>query len=283
MNLINISDSNYQLTIIESIQDNYSCHCKAWLRWLRAGNQEINSESIRDYFKHLETAGYKAKSISVMRQAVKKRVRQLFKEANIDFRMKLEAELKEIDQDIKPPKINTEHIQKNKIISEQEFKELLQACRTDKQRAFIRFLNMTACRVSEMTGIKLTDCSEQGNHVLITVLGKGKKSREVEISKPLYNSILELFQGEKYLFETAGGKPYQTDYISKQIKKIGALIGRKISAHTLRHTWATYTIRKYPDKIQAISLYMGHSDIATTLKMYNHSELNTDEKLGMTA
>lgn len=283
MNLINISDNNYQLTIIESIQDNYSCHCKAWLRWLRAGDQAINAESIREYYKHLETAGYRAKSISVMRQAVKKRVRQLFKDAPIEFRMKLEAELKEIDQDIKPPKINSEHIEKNKILTEQEFKELLQACRTDKQRAFIRFLNMTACRVAEMTGIKLTDCSDQGDHVLISVLGKGKKQRNVIIDKPLYNSIQELFQGEKYLFETAGGKPYQTDYISKQIKKIGALIGRKISAHTLRHTWATFTIKKYPDKIQAISLYMGHADIATTLKMYNHSELNTDEKLGMIA
>ena len=96
-------------------------------------------------------------------------------------------------------------------------------------------------------------------------------------TKNIYNFIIQTFQGKKYLVETSTGKRYQNDYISKQIKKIGKLIGRKISAHNLRHTWFTNKIKENPADIKAISVYGGHSDVSITLNMYHHTVLTNEQ------
>lgn len=275
--LMTIDETSYQLKQLSQIKDNYSNQCRHWVKWIESNGKEINRDSIKEYFEHLDTAGYKAKSINVMRQAVKKRVRQLFKDTGIEFKMRLDAELKEIDQECKAPKINSEQIETDKVLSKQDYKEVLNKCRSDRQKTFIMFLFITGCRVNELTGITLSDCNDQGDYFIISVMGKGKKARNVRIDKDLYNYIVKTYQSKKYLFETTTGKRYQNDYISKQIKKIGVLIGRKISAHSLRHSFVTGAIKAHPDKIDAISRYVGHSDVSITISMYNHTSLSNED------
>lgn len=282
MELILATNTSYQLQQLSQIKDNYTAQCKHWIKWVMGNNKEINSETIREYFLFLDNAGYKAKSINVMRQAVKKRVRQLFNNADTEFKMKLEHTLKEIDQEIKKPKVNSETVEIDKVLSKQEYKDILNKCRSNRQRAFIMFLFQTGCRVNELTGITLSDCNDQGEYIKISVTGKGKKERAVRIDTDLFNFIQHTFQGKTYLFETGPGKRYQNDYISKQIKKIGVLIGRKISAHSLRHSFATNMIKTYPEKIDSISKYMGHSDISITLNMYHHTQLSNSELFSLT-
>lgn len=282
MELILATNTSYQLQQLSQIKDNYTAQCKHWIKWVTGNNKEINSETIREYFLFLDNAGYKAKSINVMRQAVKKRVRQLFNNADTEFKMKLEHTLKEIDQEIKKPKVNSETVEIDKVLSKQEYKDILNKCRSNRQRAFIMFLFQTGCRVNELTGITLSDCNDQGEYIKISVTGKGKKERAVRIDTDLFNFVQRTFQGKTYLFETGPGKRYQNDYISKQIKKIGVLIGRKISAHSLRHSFATNMIKTYPEKIDSISKYMGHSDISITLNMYHHTQLSNSELFSLT-
>ncbi len=272
--LMTVNNTDYQLQQILNIQDNYSNQVKHWVKWLSDNNKGINPESITEYFIELETAGYKAKTINVKRQAVKKRVRQLFKDLSIDKKMMLEAQLKDIDETVKPPKINSEQIETDKVITKQEYKLMLELCRSERQKAFIMFLFATGCRVNELTGITLKDCNDQGDFIIVSVMGKGKKTRNVRIDKDLYSFIIQTFKGSKYLFETTGQKRYMNGYISKEIKKIGVLINRKISAHSMRHSFITGAIKAHPDKIDSISRYVGHSDIAITISMYNHSSLS---------
>lgn len=296
MELILATNTSNQLQQLSQIKDNYTAQCKHWIKWVTGNNKEINSETIKEYFQYLDIAEYetrnengeivmsryKAKSINVMRQAVKKRVRQLFNNADTEFKMKLEHTLKEIDQEIKKPKVNSETVEIDKVLSKQEYKDILNKCRSNRQRAFIMFLFQTGCRVNELTGITLSDCNDQGEYIKISVTGKGKKERAVRIDTDLFNFIQHTFQGKTYLFETGPGKRYQNDYISKQIKKIGVLIGRKISAHSLRHSFATNMIKTYPEKIDSISKYMGHSDISITLNMYHHTQLSNSELFSLT-
>ena len=79
------------------------------------------------------------------------------------------------------------------------------------------------------------------------------------------------------LFCTSTGKHYTRQYVTNQIKKIGkAILGKKISAHTLRHSFATHKIAE-TGKIKGVSRYLGHSTSATTLDMYVHEELSPEE------
>ncbi len=276
MNLIPVNNErDRQLQLIELIKDNYSAQCKSWLKWIREKDKQVSD--IREYFQYLKTSNYKARTIANKRAAVKKRVRQLFKEAGTDVKMRLEAELKEIDQEIKPPKINSDQVETDKVLTKQDYKALLNKCRTDRQKAFIMFLFSTGCRINELTGIELSDCENMGDYIKITVMGKGDKERKVRIDSELFHYLEQVFQGKKYLFETSTGKRYLNDYISKQISKQGRKIDRHISAHSLRHSFATNMINAYPAQIQAVSKYMGHHDVSITLNMYVHNQLSNDE------
>ncbi len=50
------------------------------------------------------------------------------------------------------------------------------------------------------------------------------------------------------------------------------MLNRDISAHKLRHSFATIKIAK-TGKIKAVSEYLGHSSTSITLDMYVHEEL----------
>ena len=73
-------------------------------------------------------------------------------------------------------------------------------------------------------------------------------------------------------------EPYAREYVSAQIKKIGHRIGREISAHTLRHSFATRKVQQLPGKLDAVSRYLGHSSPSITLAMYCHNTM-TDAEL----
>ena len=66
-------------------------------------------------------------------------------------------------------------------------------------------------------------------------------------------------------------------YVSNQIAKLGRhILGRRISAHTFWHSFATRKIKETA-KIQAVSEYLGHSSVAITLSLYCHDELSEED------
>lgn len=261
--------------------DHYKTQVKTFITWLRENALVVSDDALRGYFSWLNNeSGYKARTVAVKRQAVKKRVRQLFKEATLEEKMKVEQVLKDLDHETqtKAPKVNSEEVTRDRVLLQADYLELLTACRTERQRLFIRFLWTTGARVAELVGIRLDDCEETETAVRIRVIGKGRKERILKIDHALFRSIAEQFQGSVYLFETARGRAYARSYVSNQIKKIGQRIGRNISAHTLRHSFATRKVQQLPGKIDAVSRYLGHSSVAITLNMYCHNTL-TDEEL----
>jgi integrase len=263
-----------------AIRDNYTYQTRHWIAWTRERGLGVNEESIREYFRFLnEESGYTAGTIRNKRQAVKKRVRQLFQNAPIEERMKIDRLLSDLDHehDTKAPKVASDAVTEDKVLSPVEYREMLMRARTDRQRAFLRTLWDTGMRVSELTGIRLERCEVGEKVVKVRIVGKGAKERFIRIQRALYDYVRETFNGSTYLFETQGGKPYQRDYVSLQVKKMGRLIGRKVSAHSLRHSWASRKVQQLPGKLDAVSRYLGHSSTSITLNMYCHSQLSDAE------
>jgi len=115
--------------------------------------------------------------------------------------------------------------------------------------------------------------------VRLTIIGKGNKERKVDIEKSLFEAIRAMFRGETWLFQTKGGKPYRTTYVSYEIIKAGKrILGRRISAHSMRHSFATLAIRDGAS-IKAVSKYLGHSSTAITMDMYVHESLEKEQKV----
>lgn len=138
--------------------------------------------------------------------------------------------------------------------------------------------------MSEVLGVRPEDVKAEGVVADLRVIGKGMKKRHVRIPTTALERIQETFRGTEYLFQTENGNRYSRSYVSNAIKRIAKrTLGRTISAHCLRHSFATRLIVK-TRKLQAVSQYLGHSTTSITLNMYVHesleiTELFTDQEL----
>lgn len=261
------------------IQDVYTSQIRQFAKWARSTGNGLDELGIRAYFEELNRSGLAASTICVRRAAVKRRIRQLFHDAPIEERMKIDRALSDLDHDgsTKAPKIADRSVGADKVISPAEYREMILRARSDRQRAFLRFLWTTGCRVAELAGIELDRCEQIDGAVKIRLLGKGSKERFVRIPVDLFAFVRSTFGGSRYLFETASGRAYDRTYISEQIRRVGKLIGRNISAHTFRHSFASRTYQRLPGKLDALSRYLGHSTTSITLSMYCHSQLSNEE------
>ena len=173
---------------------------------------------------------------------------------------------------------NERVIRPESVLSEDEIERLINTA-DPKTSLIILFLSKTGCRISEALNITLVDIKERDEAAEISVIGKGAKGRTVFVSKSDLSAIRQTFIGKKYLFETIHGNRYDKVNVTKKIGKLSEVVlDKHISAHTLRHSFATNMIRK-TRKIQATSEYLGHSSTAITLDMYTHETLSLDELL----
>jgi site-specific recombinase XerD len=277
------------LRFATGIHDNYRYHIKAFAAFAQGRERSTVHELVRDYFEYLNTTDYSAATIRCRRQAVKDRLRRAISDAPEEEREAFEYRLRLLDRDpaTKCPSGGKSQATV-KTVSEQEYTRLIAGARSDRQRRFIEFLWTTGARVSEMTGIRRADCKPEGNVVAVRLRGKGNKrdaykERTVYVTRAMYERIRETFTGEEYLFETQGGKPYTRNYVSNQIAKLTLhVLGRRLSAHKLRHSFATRQIQR-TGRIRAVSEYLGHSDVTITLRIYDHDTLTPEDVLGAEA
>jgi integrase len=206
---------------------------------------ELDLSAVRAYFKYLNALPLAASTKCVRRQAVKARLRATLSSAGFNRQARLEMMLRSLDHDseTKAPGFVIAGVAEDRIVTKEQFDRLVSG--TSKRTSlFLWILYNTGCRVAEMCSARLDKCEELGDMVRLTIMGKGKKERKVDIEKSLFEAIRKVFTGETYLFQTRGGKPYLPTYVSYEIIKAGKrILGRRISAHSMRHSFATLAIR----------------------------------------
>lgn len=139
----------------------------------------------------------------------------------------------------------------------------------------VRALFYTGARVSELVGIRLLDCKRVRGVVKITLHGKGRKDRIVEIPGALFDTIRRRFKGERFLFEE-DGKGLSRFAVTRRIERAGMKIGLHLSAHTIRHTRAM-DLKERGLSADRTAKYLGHSNPATTFTYYYHGNPGTEE------
>lgn len=153
-----------------------------------------------------------------------------------------------------------------------------------RDHAMWEMLYATGLRVGELSHLKLRNIDHAGR--CISVLGKGKKERLVlfgeKASVALGNYLKirsEFIQtGDPgYLFMNLKGKRLSETRI-RQILRARvrqAAIYKKVSPHTLRHSFATHLLTSGAD-LRFIQELLGHSSLSTTQK---YAHLNIDQLL----
>ena len=149
----------------------------------------------------------------------------------------------------------------------------------ERNRAMLETLYGCGLRVSELTGLRLSDLFfEEG---FIRVTGKGNKQRFVPVSDVnikyinIYRNQIRVHRAiqkgfEDILFLNRRGKPLTRAMVFTIVKQLAEACGlrKNISPHTFRHSFATHLLENGAD-LRAIQQMLGHESITTT-EVYMH-------------
>ena len=157
-----------------------------------------------------------------------------------------------------------------KVLSKEEIAILLRAIENVKHKTMIMLGYGCGLRVSEITGLRITDLDEN-RRLLMIRRGKGKKDRVISLSPAMLVMLREYkvkYKPENFLFE---GQQAGTAYSVRSLESIihsakqKAGIKKEGSMHMLRHSFATHLLDKGTDVV-FIQKLLGHNDIKTTLR-----------------
>lgn len=235
--------------------------------------RELKPFHFLDYRMHLSQLGLSKKTINYHIVAL----RSFFK-----FLVKNDIEC------INPNKLELSKIESNEInfLSEDEVQSILEAPSIYEKKELKRFrdeaiLNVlygTGLRVSELVNLKRDQIKLDSKQ--FSVSGKGSKRRSVFITdkaREALNKYLDtIWNWNEFLFVSLSGNSYwnqlSRNAIANIVRKYSKLvwIDKKVTPHTLRHSFATSLLRKWAD-IRSVQILLGHSSITTT-QIYTHVE-----------
>jgi integrase/recombinase XerD len=179
------------------------------------------------------------------------------------------------------------------VLTEDEIKNLINSFDLNhgfgqRNKTIIEILYGTGIRVSELVNLKLSNIFFKEN--IIKVIGKGNKERFVPLGE-IASDEMKIYINDRnqlkidskssdVLFLNRYGRRLTRSMIFKIISDASKRIGldKKISPHTLRHSFATHLIKNGAD-LRTIQLILGHESITTT-EIYTHLDtLHLEEVL----
>jgi len=149
----------------------------------------------------------------------------------------------------------------------------------ERDKSILEVLYGCGLRVSELINLRTSNIFEKDE--FLNVIGKGNKQRWVPIGKPALKQVKTYLDNvrihqtaqkgcEDIVFLNRRGSKMSRVAIFQMIRDISRKCGirKKISPHTLRHSFATHLLEGGAD-LRAIQEMLGHESITTT-EIYTH-------------
>ncbi len=147
-----------------------------------------------------------------------------------------------------------------------------------RDRALLELLYASGLRVSEAAGLKISDLNQEAG--FLRCIGKGGKERVVPVgrqalkwiqvylaeARPAFNPKPE----SRQIFLNKFGRALSRQTVWAMIKQYAQAAGirKKITPHTLRHSFATHLLEAGAD-LRVVQELLGHASISTT-QIYTH-------------
>lgn len=261
---------SYSTATIES----YGSHVEMFINHLSekgvADLRRVTRDVLRDYQLGLmDGKGYSTSTVSLKIRSVK-RFFEYLEEAN-HILINPAEDLREPKRGERLPRVVLTDDEQRKILDVPNQSTLTGI----RDRTILEVFASTGIRLEELIGLTVYDADLQGGLLRVNK-GKGAKDRVVPLGKHAVRFLKEYVskvrprhtrtsKGERTLFVSYIGKP-----VSKQVVEImvresarAAGIGKKVTPHTFRHTFATGLVRNGAD-IRAVQKMLGHSDLRVT-------------------
>jgi integrase/recombinase XerC len=145
-----------------------------------------------------------------------------------------------------------------------------------RDRAILELMYSSGLRLSELKDLDLGSLDLAD--AIVTVTGKGNKTRKVPIGRQAIESLKKWLtvrrefkcEDEAALFVSNRGLRISTRSIQKRLDQwaIKQGLATHVNPHMLRHSFATHLLESSSD-LRAVQELLGHSDISTT-QIYTH-------------
>ena len=154
------------------------------------------------------------------------------------------------------------------VLSPQEVSRLLASTTNIKHKAALSLTYATGLRSSEVVSLKLTDI-DSDRMVIRVEQGKGNKDRYVMLSPHLLELLRAWYKAARpqgWLFPGMNPvNPMTTRQFRRACHAAARMaeIDKRVSPHTLRHSFATHLLEQNTD-IRVIQVLLGHAKLDTT-------------------
>ncbi|MCW8981238.1 MAG: site-specific integrase [Altibacter sp.] len=158
------------------------------------------------------------------------------------------------------------------VLSKEEVLEILRVTKNLKHRAVLALLYSSGLRIGELISLEL-NCFDLERKQLHIKNAKGRVDRVVILAEsfiPLFRNYYYSYQPKRYFVENPNGGKYSAGTIRVVLKQSCKLAGivKRVSPHTLRHSYATHLLENGTD-LRYIQVLLGHSRPETTM-IYTH-------------
>lgn len=167
------------------------------------------------------------------------------------------------------------------VISKKEVSNLINTLENVKHKCIVSLLYASGLRLNELLNLKPKDI-ESERMVILVRGGKGNRDRYTILGESLLKSLREYFKEyrpHEYLFEGANGGKYTGTSVQAIVRKAAHYAGihKKVTPHTLRHSFATHLLENGTD-LRYIQSLLGHSS-STTTEIYTHVAVKSFESI----
>jgi integrase/recombinase XerD len=246
----------------EATQRDYVRHVRSFAAFLRRSPDTATSEDVRLFQVHFSQQKIGAATINSAVAALR-----FFFNVTLE-RPDLVRHLKTVHEPRKAPI----------VLSQEEMVRLLEAAPGLKYKAAFSVAYGAGLRVSEVVALKVSDIDTE-RMTLRVEQGKGQRDRYVMLSPQLLGVLRDWWNAAKPWAWLFPGQNPVNPMTSRQLGRAvhaaarDAGIAKRVSPHTLRHSFATHLLEQNVD-IRVIQVLLGHAKLETTA-LYTRVAVNT--------
>jgi site-specific recombinase XerD len=236
----------------EKVQKDYVRHVRKFATFLGRSPDTATSEDLRRYQLHMAQQQVSPWSINSAIAALRFFFIVTLERPDLVRRLRLVTE---------PRKTPI-------VLSQEEVARLIEAAPGLKYKAALSVAYGAGLRVSEVANLKVSDI-DSGRMMLRVEQGKGQRDRDVMLSPRLLELLREWWHAARpqvWLFPGQNPiNPITPRQINRAVTAAKDLAGisKRVSPHTLRHSFATHLLEQGAD-IRVIQVLLGHAKLETT-------------------
>ena len=238
---------------VEKTRNDYIRQVKTFTAFLGRSPDQAISEDLRRFQLHQTRAGVRPPSINGSGAALR-----FFFTVTLD-RPEMARHLTFVREPRKIPA----------VLSPEEVARLLEAAPGPKYKAALSAAYAAGLRVSEVVALKVSDIDSE--RLLLRIeQGKGRKDRFAMLSPKLLELLRDWYRIARPAVWLFPGRdpmlPLTTRQFARAVHAAASLaeIKKRVTPHTLRHSFATHLLEQKID-VRLIQVLLGHAKLETTV------------------